>query len=712
MKCTNKTIAIFMAVFIVFCLTAVPNTINFQGALKDADGVPVNDTKYIVFRIYDDPDTGTLLWSEDHSTVVITDGIFSEELGGSDTFPADLFDNPVLYLTFFVGGEEMTPRQKLLSVPYALQSKEIDGVPLSGLIQQDGSGNATIIGTMTADAFVGDGSGLTNISGAYDPIYVNTAGPDTMTANTTLGVLNIENTNSAGKGISILDAAHGVYVNNADTTGIYVNSAGEDGFNVYNAGTPSTQITSSYKHGFEVAGAEGSGLYVGRADWDGVFVRSAGDDGFNVYNAGTPSTQYTNAFKNGFEVDGAEGYGLYVGHADLDGVRIASTVNNGVTVYNAGNPSTQQLGTVSNGFEVAGAEGNGLYVGQADAHGIYVNNADTTGVYVNSAGDDGVYVHSAGGYGINVYSAGDDGVSIYRAGTPSTLQASTGKNGFEVAGAEGYGLFVGHADISGVRVSSAGDDGVYVNGAGDDGVYVYHAGNPSVSYFNYSHDGFAVSGAEGNGLWVGWAEEYGVRVEYAGGHGVYANTTNAIHEYGIYTPDKMYATHGYYPARSGTFGRNTGSGTLEAGDLVCIAGGYEENVLGEDGVPVIKIEKANSRNSEAIFGVVEYKVYIREEVEEFEDGKTEIQKSFRHAEGDVMSGDYLAIIVFGPVDVKIDSRSDIKIGESVVAGDGIARKIRTTEVNGIMMAENIGILGKALEDSNGKGKIKVYVNCK
>ena len=87
-------------------------------------------------------------------------------------------------------------------------------------------------------------------------------------------------------------------------------------------------------------------------------------------------------------------------------------------------------------------------------------------------------------------------------------------------------------------------------------------------------------------------------------------------------------------------------------------------------------------------------------------------KSFRYAEGAISNGDYLTIIVFGPVDVNVDSRANIKIGESVVAGDGVARKIRTTEVNGITMAENIGILGKALEDSNGKGKIKVYVNCR
>ena len=113
MKCKISKIVIFLVLIISVNLTAVPATINFQGALKDANGVPVNDTKYLDFRIYDDPNTGTLLWNEDHTAVEIVDGIFSEELGSSSPFPSDLFDNSELYLTFYVGGSEMTPRQKL-----------------------------------------------------------------------------------------------------------------------------------------------------------------------------------------------------------------------------------------------------------------------------------------------------------------------------------------------------------------------------------------------------------------------------------------------------------------------------------------------------------------------------------------------------------------------------------------------------------------------
>ena len=77
-----------------------------------------------------------------------------------------------------------------------------------------------------------------------------------------------------------------------------------------------------------------------------------------------------------------------------------------------------------------------------------------------------------------------------------------------------------------------------------------------------------------------------------------------------------------------------------------------------------------------------------------------------------MQGDYLSVIVFGQADVKVDSKEAVKAGDALVAGNGYARKVQTREIEGITIAENVGILGKALEDSNGKETIKVYVNCK
>ena len=229
-------------------------------------------------------------------------------------------------------------------------------------------------------------------------------------------------------------------------------------------------------------------------------------------------------------------------------------------------------------------------------------------------------------------------------------------------------------------------DGVYISSAGDNGVYVYSAGYDGVSVYSAAYDGVYVSSA-------GW-------------DGVFANTTQASHEWGLYTPDKIYGSNLTSRSQS-THVRYVGNEMLEAGDLVCIAGGYENNILAEDDdIPVINVTKADSRNSSAIIGVVEYKVYIREEIEERE-GKTHTEKSFRFEAGSATNGDYLSVIVFGPVDVKMDSRANVQVGEKITVSDnGDARSINDDD------NWRIGILGKALEDSNGSDMLKVFVNCK
>ena len=103
---------------------------------------------------------------------------------------------------------------------------------------------------------------------------------------------------------------------------------------------------------------------------------------------------------------------------------------------------------------------------------------------------------------------------------------------------------------------------------------------------------------------------------------------------------------------------------------------------------------------------------IREKLEELEDAESALQKSFRFSDEIVKPGDYLSVIVFGIAEVNVDPNVNIYSGDILTTGNGIARKVQTREIAGITIAENTGIIGKALEDSDGKNKIKVFVNCK
>ena len=306
-----------------------------------------------------------------------------------------------------------------------------------------------------------------------------------------------------------------------------------------------------------------------------------------------------------------------------------------------------------------------------------------------------MYVENAGSNGIEINSAVNSGLYVNQAD---------------------YGIYVNNADEHGIMIANSNGRGIEVFQTNQDGVRIRKAGDASTTIPSNLYNGVEISGAEGNGVYVGQADECGVYVHSAVGDGVDVNTTNTNNEYGFNTNDKAYIGAGVVTAKMFSIGKNTGNQILEPGDLVVISGGYEKAVLGEDnGNPVINVKKADKAESNSIFGVVEYSMDIKTKVKKLEDGESVTTKSFRKASHDNAStGDYLSIVILGPTDVKVGDRGqDIVAGEPVKLGTNAGvRKIKSTMINGIEIFENGGIVGKALESSNGKGMVKVFVNCK
>jgi hypothetical protein len=96
-------------------------TINYQGRLADHAGTPVNDTVAMTFSLYDAQTGGARVWGpESHSTVPVSDGLFSVGLGSqtSGGIPTGVW-NGDRYLEITVGGETLEPRELIRSVPIA-----------------------------------------------------------------------------------------------------------------------------------------------------------------------------------------------------------------------------------------------------------------------------------------------------------------------------------------------------------------------------------------------------------------------------------------------------------------------------------------------------------------------------------------------------------------------------------------------------------------
>lgn len=105
----------------------VPHLLNVQGLLTDANGDPLTDASYsVTFAIYDAPSGGTGLWTETRS-VATMGGLFAIYLGQSTPLPSSVFSGGELWLGIAVEGEaEMTPRQRLTTVPYVFRAVSAD----------------------------------------------------------------------------------------------------------------------------------------------------------------------------------------------------------------------------------------------------------------------------------------------------------------------------------------------------------------------------------------------------------------------------------------------------------------------------------------------------------------------------------------------------------------------------------------------------------
>ena len=173
---------------------AAPTTVLFEGFLRNAVGGPAADGKYQVsFALYDSDKAVQDFWQVGPVAVDVTSGQFSWVLGSTKAMESAMWAaKGTAWLQIKVGNDPALPRQKLHDVPFAAYAVAAGGlsctncVPLSSLkidgdldvggnslkasnvaaakIQAGAINAETVVaGTVSAQKFVGDGSGLTGV---------------------------------------------------------------------------------------------------------------------------------------------------------------------------------------------------------------------------------------------------------------------------------------------------------------------------------------------------------------------------------------------------------------------------------------------------------------------------------------------------------------------------------------------------------------------
>jgi len=120
MKTILPQVTIAMVLLLVMCgiVAAAPSTrnITYQGILENSGGNPLTGPYSMTFRLYNVTSGGTALSTDTHS-ISVDKGLFTTQL----TFDPSYINGQALWLGMTVGKDpEMTPRQEIRPVPYAL----------------------------------------------------------------------------------------------------------------------------------------------------------------------------------------------------------------------------------------------------------------------------------------------------------------------------------------------------------------------------------------------------------------------------------------------------------------------------------------------------------------------------------------------------------------------------------------------------------------
>ena len=509
---------------------AVPTSMNYQGKLTDKNGKPLNGTYNMTFYLFTLASGGSAIWTENHPSVQVTDGIYNVELGG---LTQDLFESSELYLEVEVGGETLEPRQHLTSTAFSMRSAKAEDAETL-----DGKDSSEFSASVHTHSF-GDITGSATDAQIPNDITINNAATADY-ANTTDSA---DYADSAGNADTVdgehasafADAVHthgftqiaGTATDGQIPNDITINYAASAG----NADTLDGLDSSSFLSTSTDYGRSGvsSTLYEGSTALSNKYV---GKSGSQTITSGTLTVNTAFGLGAADEI-GVKGYAQ--SETNGSGVLGQATGSQGYGVHGSAS------GYSGRGvYGVASAAGGSGVYGSASAsvgRGVYGENSSSGNYGYLGSSAFGVYGYGSSGYG--VYGSSSSSYGVFGSSSSYGVYGHNNNGNYGFLGSSSYGVY-GHNDSTNYGYLGGGSYGVYGNSSG--GSTAVRGSNSTYGnngYLGGSSYGVAGTNSSGYTGYLG-GNSYGVSGSnssgnngYLGGssYGVYGNSSSGYAGY-------------------------------------------------------------------------------------------------------------------------------------------------------------------------------------
>jgi len=379
----------------------VTKNITYQGMLTNAAGTPLTGTYTVMFKLYEVSSGGSVLATDTHS-VQASKGVFTTQITAASSF----FDGRALWLGITVGADaEMTPRQELRPVPYALSLRP--GATIAG------SGTIPVLNLTKFDE---GGLGLNVITTGFGSkgVYVVTKGQQSAAihaiangpqSNAIVGETSADGP-AATAGVTTGNGSYGLYALTSGTGshGLYAETSGSSSAGVYAKATgPNSPAITALTFG---SGSPGAYIYTTEINSPAIRAHTLGDGSPGTYS----STSGTNS--HGVEVYtlGLYSNGINVSTSGLNsiGVRAISSQYHGLQAYTGRNDHKYGIYTPDYLYAM------GTQVPAADVAEYMPVSVDVTPGTVLVIGEDGKLQTTATAYDTRVAGivSTDPGVSL------------------------------------------------------------------------------------------------------------------------------------------------------------------------------------------------------------------------------------------------------------------------------------------------------------